>query len=146
MKKVLFSICYWVLSLTWGSILTLIGFIGFLIALCITRKCYKNGCTLYIKIGGNWGGLSLGPFAFVGNTNISWMEHCRRHEFGHSLQNILFGPIQIIWSICSAFRYWYQIYMREYKGLVLGNNWYESFWVEHTATSWGTKFINWLEN
>jgi hypothetical protein len=42
------------------------------------------------EFGECWGGLCLGPFQFV---NKYATNKIKDHEYGHSIQNILFGPL-----------------------------------------------------
>lgn len=158
-KKVLFSVMFWVVSLTWGILLTTIGGIGTLvlnIAQGVAKlfkkdlkiKTHINGCTLITEVGGNWGGFEMGAFAFCGNyseTSKEWFEHTRKHEFGHSLQHLYMGPFFIfIVAIPSACRYWYQRIMIK-KGKKFPEGWYDSAWFEGGATKWGTKVVDWFE-
>lgn len=147
MKKFLFIIFYWLLSLTWNGILTLIGIIAMIVALALGGKPHKNGCSIIIEIGHNWGGINLGAISLssiYSTKNMDWFNETRCHEFGHSIQGLIFGPLQIfIVAIPSAIRYWYQR-IRDSKHLP--NKDYDDIWFEYTASSWGTKFINWLES
>lgn len=145
MKKVL----YWIGQLTWGIVMSLIGLITALICILFLKgKVHKNGYTIIIEIGGNWGGINLGCISLCGGyTTVcpdeNWFQHTRRHEFGHSLQNLIFGPLfPFIVAIPSAIRYHYQNY-RSKKGLP--NKEYDAIWFEGTATRWGTKAINKIE-
>ena len=121
MKKVLFIIMFWFLSLTWGIIMTAIGaiatlglnivkFAGKLAGYDLKIKTHLNGCTFITEVGGNWGGLELGAFALCGNyseTANYWFQHTRKHEFGHALQHLVLGPLFIfVVAIPSATRYW----------------------------------------
>lgn len=159
-KKVLFSIMFWVVSLTWGIIMTSIGLIatGSLNLVKLIAKLFKkdlkikthiNGCSLITEVGGNWGGVELGAVALCGNyseSNKYWFEHTRRHEFGHAVQHLIFGPFFIfVVAIPSACRYWYQRIMQG-KGKHFASDWYDSIWFEGGATRWGTKVIDWLES
>lgn len=120
-KKVLFSILFWVVSLTWGIIMTLIGllitgvlnlvkFAGWVAGYDLKIKTHRNGCSLITEVGKNWGGVALGAVALCSNyseTSKSWFEHTRRHEFGHALQHLVLGPLFIfVVAIPSATRYW----------------------------------------
>ena len=146
MKKILFSTLFWIISLTWGCLLTIPGLLitGFCI-LFLKGKPHKNGCSYVVEIGGDWGGLDLGAVALCGNystTNTYWFEHTRKHEFGHAIQQLMFGPLQLfLVGIPSAIRYWYfrLTPKKVHKG-------YDEIWFEGTATSWGTLHIDWLEN
>ena len=129
--------------------MTTIGFIVTLIALMLGGKPHKNGCSYIVEIGKNWGGVSLGAFALCGSyseTSPTWFNETRKHEFGHSIQNLFLGPLFIfIVAIPSACRYWYMT-IGESKGKIFPNNWYYKAWFEHTASSWGTKLVGFLEN
>jgi hypothetical protein len=159
-KKILFSIMFWVISLTWGIIMTSIGlvvtlglnlikFAGVHAGYDLNIKTHRNGCSFITEVGRNWGGLELGAFAICGNyseKSPSWFDHTRKHEFGHALQHLALGPLFIfIVAIPSACRYWYQRIMQK-KGKHFSEDWYDSIWFEGTATSFGTKYIDWLEN
>ena len=66
------------------------------------------------------------------------------HEFGHSLQNLIFGPLfPFIVAIPSVIRCQYQNY-RSKKGLP--NKEYDSIWFEFQASSLGHKAVNYIEN
>lgn len=159
-KKVLFCIMFWVISITWGIIMTSIGliitgvlnlvkFCGKVAGYDLKIKTHINGCSLITEVGGNWGGLELGAVALCGNyseSNNYWFEHTRRHEFGHAIQHLIFGPLFIfIVAIPSACRYWYQRIM-QVKGKHFASDWYDSIWFEGGATRWGTKVVDWLES
>ena len=159
-KKILFSIMFWVVSCTWGAIMTTIGAlatVGLNLVKIIGKwfgkefkiKTHKNGCTFITEVGGNWGGVELGAFALCGNYSEShkgWFEHTRKHEFGHAVQHLYMGPLFIfIVAIPSATRYWYQVIMQK-KGKTFPYGWYDSIWFEGGATKTGKKIINWLEN
>ena len=159
-KKVLFCIMFWVVSLTWGIIMTSIGlvitgtlnlvkFCGKVAGYDLKIKTHINGCSLITEVGGNWGGVELGAVALCGNyskTSKNWFEHTRRHEFGHAVQHLIFGPLFIfVVAIPSACRYWYQRIMQG-KGKHFASDWYDSIWFEGGATRWGTKVVDWLES
>ena len=149
MKKIVLGILYWIGQLTWGIIMSLIGLITALICIIFLKgKVHRNGFTFIVEVGGNWGGINLGCVSLCGGyTTVcpdeNWFQHTRRHEFGHSLQNLIFGPLfPFIVAIPSAIRYHYQNY-RSSKGLP--NKEYDAIWFEGTATKWGTKIIDKIE-
>ena len=159
-KKILFSIMFWVVSCTWGIIMTTIGavatvglnlikVIGTWFGEDLKIKTHRNGCSFITEVGGNWGGLELGAFALCGNyseNNKAWFAHTRKHEFGHAIQHLYMGPLFIfIVAIPSAARYWYKRIMQN-NGKKFPNDWYDSIWFEGGATKTGEKFIDWLEN
>lgn len=159
-KKILFSIIFWVVSCTWGIIMTTIGavatvslnlikVIGTWFGKELKIKTHLNGCSFITEVGGNWGGLELGAFALCGNyseDNKDWFAHTRKHEFGHAIQHLYMGPLFIfIVAIPSAARYWYKRIMQK-MGKKFPNYWYDSIWFEGGATKTGEKFVDWLEN
>lgn len=153
MKKIT-GVVYWLIQLTWGALLTIPGLLitGFII-LFLKGKPHKNGFSYIVEIGGNWGGLEIGAVALCGSYsqkdgpcyNPEWFEHTRKHEFGHTVQQLIFGPFQIFIGIASAIRYWYDRLEKKHKS-ERGPEWYDSIWFEGTATRWGTYWINKIEN
>jgi hypothetical protein len=138
----LFTLFFWFISLTWGIILTLPGLlITLFIIIFLKGKVHKNGCSYIVEFGGNWGGVEIGAVSICGNysqTDKEWFEHVRRHEFGHAIQQLIFGPFQIfLVSIPSAIRYWYRRLTPNKK-----HKDYDAIWFEGTATKLGTFFIN----
>ena len=98
------QIMYWVISCTWGIISTLIGAIITLALMITGHKVQKFGWGVYTVIGKNWGGLEIGPFFFAGEGSSYYIK-C--HEYGHSLQHLIFGPFMIfVVGAPSATRYW----------------------------------------
>ena len=147
MKKIL----YWFWSLTWGALLSIPGLLVALFLIIFMHKSikiHKNGYSFIIEVGGNWGGFNLGVVSLCGGyttiySDDEWFQHTRRHEFGHSLQNLIFGPLMpFIVTLPSVVRYHYQNY-RSKRGLP--NREYDEIWFEGTATKWGTKLIDKLE-
>lgn len=67
----------------------------------------------------------------------------QRHEAGHSLQNILLGPLMpFLVAIPSAVRYWYREYQVKKKKKLRGElPPYESIWFEGWATRLGNKYF-----
>lgn len=132
---------FYFLSCTWGLPMTVLGF---LVALpFILYNCYveeiviKRGHCLYFMIGRGWGGFSLGPYCFVCKDAST---RTMAHEHGHSLQNCLYGPCTLIFSICSMIRYHYRNF-RETINKPCETK-YDDFWFEGQATSWGEELFN----
>lgn len=147
--KVLKTIGYWFLSLTWGALLSIPGLLVALFVIVFMHgKVHKNGLSFIVEVGGNWGGFNLGIISLCGGYTTRcpdeyWFQHTRRHEFGHSLQNLIWGPLMLfVIVIPSVIRYWYQL-SRARKGLP--NREYDDIWFEGQATKWGTNFINNME-
>ena len=82
MKKLLFWLWQW----TWGLPQTLVGFIVFLIFRKYPHSTY-NGCIVT-----RWSkrdSLGMGMFLFLGCED----PQVRVHEFGHSVQSLILGPL-----------------------------------------------------
>lgn len=143
MKMKFLKFGYWFLSLTWGGLMSIPGLIGLLILKLSGCEVYKNGFGYIVVVGDRWGGLNLGVVSFIERSHAGYFESTRRHEFGHSLQNIIFGPLQLfVVAIPSVVRYWYQR-IRDSKGL--DNKPYDSIWFEKTATLYGTLVVDDIE-
>ena len=145
MKKVILYILYWILSLTWGIIMTIIGAFAAFGLLISKHKPYRLGPNIYFKVGENWGGVNFGPFFITDSTPT---DHTRMHEAGHGLQNILYGPLfPFIVAIPSATRYWYREYIWRHRRT---EYWdlpdYDAIWFEGQATKWGTKIYSKIIN
>ena len=150
MKKILLGILYWIVQLTWGGLLTIPGLLitGFAI-LFLGGTPHHNGFSYIVEVGGNWGGIDIGCVSMCGRYNTqeascynpNYYEHVRRHEFGHSIQQLILGPFQLfVVGIPSVVRYWYfTLSDKVHKP-------YDYIWFEYTASKWGTAWINKLEN
>lgn len=102
--KVLKSILYYLVSYTWGVIMTLIGSLVALFLLITGHKPHHFYQNIYFRIGRNWGGINFGPFFIIDNTEgLS----TKQHESGHGIQNICLGPLMpFIIGIPSLIRYY----------------------------------------
>ena len=129
---------FYILSLTWGIGLTVIGFIASIFVSALGHKPVANQYGVVFVVGKNWGGLSLGPIMFV-SENPS--EYVLNHEFGHSIQNCYFGPFMILFSIMSVVRYWYR---KAVKIMCPDKKLppYDGMWLEGMATSIGNKYAS----
>lgn len=82
MKHILFWLWQW----TWGFPQTFVGFIVYLIC----RKCphgtYRSCITTRWN---NRGSMGMGMFLFLGSED----PQVRVHEFGHSAQSLILGPL-----------------------------------------------------
>ena len=133
---------FYLLSVTWGLLLTLAGAI---VIGCIKLygkfthqefKLKKHGYCYYLAIGENWGGLEFGMFFLTDkreSISIKW------HEHGHGIQNCYFGPFMpFVITIPSAIRYHWRNHQQS-KGITLTNN-YDDIWFEKSATELGRKY------
>lgn len=144
---ILKRILFYFLSFTWGSITSIIGLLLFTIPLCTTHKIHCWHGRLYgvmPKCFGGGYGFEMGCFWFVAyncdeydNKQSTFMGH----EAGHGIQNIIFGPFQLVLvQIPSMIRYWYREikYDRKNKRPPTA---YDDIWFEGWATALGKKYI-----
>ena len=123
------------LNCTWGIIQSGIGLIMFLLLINKPHYRYKGSIvTAGLKPSGS--GVSLGVFIFIGY-NITKEQASRsslvNHEYGHSLQSLLLGPLYLI-----------IIGLPDIIWLMLFSGWrtkrhksYYSFFSESWADKWG---------
>lgn len=107
--KTLKLILFYILSFTWGILVTSYGCICALVMLIIGKKPEKFHNRIYFRVGKDWGGFEAGPFFFCDETPTLELK---QHECGHGIQNIVLGPLTpFLVSLPSALRYW----MREFR-------------------------------
>ena len=95
---------YWLVSLTWGGVMTLLGAVIALGMLLSGHAPKKLGPNVYFEAGLGWGGMEYGAFFFVSKDAS---EETRLHEAGHGIQNLVLGPLMpFLVCIPSALRYW----------------------------------------
>ena len=131
---------FWFLSLTWGFLCTFPGLIFAAVLLLCGHKPQRLGPLVYFRVGKNWGGCEMGVF-FLRDTTSS--EHVTYHEAGHSIQNLMFGPLMpFIVSIPSFTRYHYRNFVRnffpeKFKKMPP----YDAIWFEGMATRLGKRYF-----
>lgn len=136
--KIIKGILFWILSLTWGLPMTLIGIVCALALLVTGHKPHRFHYLIYFEVGEGWGGFEAGGFFFV---NKNPTQYIKRHESGHGLQNIMLGVFMpFLVSIPSCVRYWYrEILVRSGKKRYHELPDYDSIWFEGWATRLGDK-------
>lgn len=139
--KVIKTFLFYLISFTWGLPASIIGFlITFSLWVTGHRSYVWNYC-IVTPIGKNWGGMSIGPFIFTDNSPT---EHILQHEHGHSIQNLMLGPLWLfIVGIPSGIRYQYREVYIYNKDRVRYRNLpdYDSVWFEKWATKLGEKYF-----
>ena len=109
--KTIKNILFYIISFTWGILMTLLGCLcalGLLVTGHKPKLFYQN---IYFEIGENWGGFNAGCFFFCCKNHSL---HLQQHESGHGLQNLILGPFMpFVVAIPSCIRYW----LRECKTL-----------------------------
>lgn len=120
-----------VLSWTWGIILS---FIGLCISVCLIatgHKPQKWGWSRYFEIGNGGCGFSCGPFFFISKDAGDYLKS---HECGHGIQNAVLGPMMIILTIGSIFRFWY-------RRIFGAKTSYYDWWFEGEASKLGKELV-----
>lgn len=139
-KLILKRIVFYVLSFTWGIIMSLIGLFPIAVLACMKRVHVFHG-RLYGVVGKNWGGVNFGCFFICDEGGIN-SDHLRSHESGHGLQNCLWGPLfPFVIAIPSMIRYWYRELKFNRKGVTPPTA-YDDIWFEAQATRWGKKYVS----
>ena len=126
---------FYILNLTWGLPMTLIGAIA---ALGLLVKGYRptrhRGCLCFtVKPQKAWSGVSLGLVMIV---TEQAKDATKNHEFGHAIQNAVYGPAHVLVSIASGVRCWYR---STQDPATLPP--YDAVWFERQATEWGNLII-----
>lgn len=143
---------YYLLACTWGIVMTIIGLVCTAIVgiVKVVADLIKPG---KLKINFNkyhwiysisvgpalWGGCDLGLMFFRDHDSKGDLNE---HEFGHTFQNCIFGPLfPFIVAIPSAARWWMRVLTpnKEYKP-------YDSAWFEDAATQCGMYAHKYLSN
>ena len=127
---------FYILNFTWGIIMNIIGAIGAMLVMFDTGvKPIHHADNVVFKFGHYWGGVSLGIFTFM---CLEADEHTLNHEFGHSIQNAIFGPFFIpLVAIPSFIRC--QKFNNNIKKGIPNEEDYDAAWFEGSATKWGTE-------
>lgn len=126
---------FYILNFTWGIIMNIIGAIAACGVMLDTGvKPIRHAGNIVFKFGHYWGGVSLGIFTFM---CLEADEHTLNHEFGHSIQNAIFGPFFIpLVAIPSFIRC--QKFNNNIKKGIPNEEDYDAAWFEGSATKWGT--------
>lgn len=133
MKQPFSKLTFYILSWTWGIIMTLIGSAVALVLILMGYKPIKNIYGWYFEIGNYWGGVDLGYISIIQKNSSQYLKN---HEFGHAIQNCVFGPLfPFMIAIPSAIRYWYRT-IRENIGKDNPTDYY-AIWFEKQASTYG---------
>jgi len=127
---------FYFLSFTWGLLFTLSGLLTALPLLLTGHRPKKWGWCWYFEIGKNdWGGADRGIIFLRSKAPVE--ERLMNHEFGHALQNCVFGPFMLLFvSLPSTARYWSRR-VSEKNGRHPKTG-YDDIWFEGQATRIGT--------
>lgn len=90
---------YLLVQFTWGLGQTIIGFVFFMIHIARPHRIYR--CAIETKWKNPYAGLSLGPFIFVPDNEGDYFTGARVHEYGHTVQSLIMGPLYAIVGVIS---------------------------------------------
>lgn len=131
------KVLYYFLNFTWGIFLTFIGYLLMIILLPF-GKIRKYNYILYLEFNRKTGwGFSMGTVFFVGNKAN---RYTKQHEFGHTVQNAILGPLMIfLVAIPSVIRFWYRRFLFSIKKTPKGH--YDDIWFEGNASQIGLDYF-----
>lgn len=89
MKRLLYTI----LQCTWGLGQTLLGFVFFLATIRCPHRIYRGCIDTHWKLRS---GLSLGLFIFTPSERYRTSQPIRVHEYGHTIQSLMLGPLYLL--------------------------------------------------
>lgn len=130
---------FYLIQWTWGLPVNIVGGTVYLICTKILkRESQKFGYAHIVYLPWNAGGLSMGMFIFVkaNAANPKWTYNTRIHEYGHTWQCLLLGPLyyivialpSVIWcNVLGGYRKKHNIS-------------YYKLYCEGWANIWGMKF------
>ena len=132
---------FYLLSFTWGIVMSAVGCLVSLVLIVAGYKPKRNQYGWYFEIGKHgWGGCEFGCMCVV---NSRPSQHILDHEFGHAIQNCYFGPFMVLISLASAIRYQYREYLVRIKKVSrFALPAYDSIWFEGSATKIGVFYRN----
>lgn len=99
------TLLYWLWQSTWGILQTMLGFIIFLIHIKDKHYFYHSAL---ITVWKGKSSVSIGPFVFITDepyfyeklkdeyTLDELKNRLRVHEYGHTIQSIILGPLYLI--------------------------------------------------
>ncbi len=89
MKKFLF----YLIQFTWGLPQNILGLLIMLINIKCRKEMFRNSLLTYWNVRG---GMSLGMFIFLNDdSEDKRMEFYKLHEYGHSIQSLILGPLYL---------------------------------------------------
>ena len=128
---------YRLLQCTWGLPQTLVGAVVFLYLIRRRHFLYHGAIATFWR---NKTSASLGIFLFLSERyNTETLEQVTLHEYGHTLQSLILGPLYLpiislpsmLWCYLPVFRT-----LRQQRGIS-----YYSFYTERTADMLSEHFI-----
>ena len=138
-KNLIKDILFYLIQWTWGLSVNIVGGIAYLICTKVLKyRHQKFGYAYIVYMPWNAGGLSMGLFIFMkdsGEEPNPWSYNTRIHEYGHTWQCLLLGPLYyVVVAIPSV------IWCNVFEGYRKKNNIsYYKLYCESWANNWGQK-------
>jgi hypothetical protein len=130
--KAVFYTLYWILQWTWGLPQNLLGLFLALKHRRCKKEWYHGALVTYHKE--RWGGISLGMFILIKeNAGENWIHEAKIHEYGHSIQSLILGPLYLLVIGLPSF-----LWCKATGNIIFGHvNEYYEFYPESWANSLG---------
>lgn len=125
---------FYFLQFTWGLPVNLAGLLLFLCCRGSRREKFHNSVVTCLP--GDFGGLSLGVFIFLGVQNADERRRLCVHEYGHTIQCLFLGPLYWILVVLPS-AVWYHLFSGYRKRRQIP---YDALYCERWATAWGKKW------
>ena len=135
LKAFVFYLIQW----TWGLPVNLFGGLAYLICTKLLHYRWQHfGYARIVYVPWKGGGLSLGLFIFVkeNHSKKTWTYNTRIHEYGHTWQCLLLGPLYWVVIAIPSF-IWCNCFANYRKTHDIP---YAALYCEAWANSWGEKF------
>ncbi len=132
------SVIYYLLQWTWGIVQNLVGLI--MRAYVLSKDGNKDSFKFYGAQVTEWnkghGSMGMGMFIFLGHKGEESEKEVLVHEYGHTWQSALLGPLYLLviglpsftWAFLPCF-----VKLRKKKGIK-----YVDFYPESWANAWGS--------
>lgn len=134
LKALLFYLIQW----TWGLSVNVVGGIAYLICTKVLKfRHQKFGHAYIVYVPWKSGGLSMGLFIFIKDREDvnPWSYNTRIHEYGHTWQCLLLGPLYYI-VIALPSVIWCNFFAKYRKKNNVSYYW---LYCENWANIWGQK-------
>lgn len=122
---------FYAFQFTWGLPVNLAGLLLSLCCIGAPREAFCNSVVTYLP--GNFGGLSLGIFIFLGLRDADERRRLCVHEYGHTIQCLFLGPFYWL-AVVIPSAVWYHFFSGYRKRRQVP---YDTLYCERWATAWG---------
>ena len=89
-------ILFWLISCTWGAIMTSIGAVVALVLICTGHRPHRFHHLIYFEVGYGWGGVELGAFFVVSRGASLHTKSTRRDTRYKTLSSACLCPLLFV--------------------------------------------------